>query len=124
MVLKTGKFAYRDIMTPDNSIAAGLVEGYGNGKNGTYILSPKVCRTKEAKKGYVRQLEPVNKGHYAKYQYISLPFLPQMARMARIDEMIRCQKQAKLFLLQKMSFIITLNIIPPLTFAVTGIRYR
>jgi ATP-dependent DNA helicase RecG len=103
----------------DNSIATGLVEGYGNGKNRTYILSPKVYRTKEAKIGYVRQVDidearypeliinlaksadyisradvvqllhvspskaytllkklveqgqlaPVNKGHYAKYQY-------------------------------------------------------
>ncbi|MBR4400850.1 MAG: putative DNA binding domain-containing protein [Synergistes sp.] len=104
----------------DNSIAAGLVEGFGNGRNRTYILSPKEYNTKTAKIGYVRQvdidearypelimnlaknmaflsradvvqllhvssskaynllkklveqgvLEPVNKGHYAKYKYI------------------------------------------------------
>lgn len=104
----------------DNSIAAGLVEGFGNGRNRTYILSPKEYNTKIAKIGYVRQvdidearypelimnlakntaflsradvvqllhvssskaynllkklveqgmLEPVNKGHYAKYKYI------------------------------------------------------
>ncbi len=104
----------------DTSIESGLVEGYGNGKNRTYILSPKVYKTQTAKIGYVRQvdidetrypeliinlakntdflsradviqllhvspskaynllkklvtqglLEPVNKGHYAKYRYI------------------------------------------------------
>ena len=104
----------------DASIAAGLVEAFGNGKNRTYILSPKVYKTQTGKIGYVRQvdidetrypeliinlakntdylsradvvellhvspskaytllkklveqglLEPVNKGHYAKYKYI------------------------------------------------------
>ena len=104
----------------DNFIEAGLVEGFGNGRGRTYILSPKVYNTKAAKIGYVRQvdidetrypeliinlakksefiaradivqllhvsspkaytllrklvqqglLEPVNKGHYAKYKYI------------------------------------------------------
>ena len=104
----------------DTSIDAGLVEGYGNGKNRTYILSPKVYKAQAEKIGYVRQvdidetrypeliinlakntdflsradvvqllrvspskaynllkklvehgqLEPVNKGHYAKYRYI------------------------------------------------------
>ena len=104
----------------DSSIEAGIVEGYGNGRNRTYILSPKVYRTKAAKIGYVRQVDidetrypeliinlakntnfisradvvqllhvspskaytllrklveqkqlmPINKGHYAKYQYI------------------------------------------------------
>lgn len=104
----------------DNYIGAGIVEGFGNGKNKTYILSPKVYRTQAAKIGYVRQvdidetrypeliinlakntdflsradvvqllhvspskaynllkklveqgiLEPVNKGHYAKYRYV------------------------------------------------------
>ena len=104
----------------DTSIETGLVEGFGNGKNRTYILSPKVYKTQRAKIGYVRQvdidetrypeliinlakntdylsradivqllhvspskaynllkklveqklLEPINKGHYAKYRYI------------------------------------------------------
>ena len=104
----------------DASISAGLVEAFGNGKNRTYILSPKVYKTQTGKIGYVRQvdidetrypeliinlakntdylsradvvqllhvspskaytllkklveqglLEPVNKGHYAKYKYI------------------------------------------------------
>ena len=104
----------------DTSIEAGIVEGFGNGKNRTYILSPKVYRTQAGKIGYVRQvdidetrypeliinlakntdflsradviqllhvspskaytllkklvvqgvLEPVNKGHYAKYRYV------------------------------------------------------
>ena len=104
----------------DTSIEAGIVEGFGNGKNRTYILSPKVYRTQTGKIGYVRQvdidetrypeliinlaknteflsradviqllhvspskayillkklvaqgvLEPVNKGHYAKYRYV------------------------------------------------------
>lgn len=104
----------------DTSIEAGIVDGFGNGRNRTYILSPKVYKTKTAKIGYVRQvdidearypeliinlakktdylsradvvellhvstskaynllkklvdqglLEPVNKGHYAKYHYI------------------------------------------------------
>ena len=104
----------------DASIESGIVDGYGNGRGRTYILSPKVYNTKEAKLGYVRQvdidearypeliinlakssdyvsradvvqllhvstskaytllkklvdqgtLEPVNKGHYAKYRYV------------------------------------------------------
>ena len=104
----------------DTSIEAGIVESFGNGKNRTYILSPKVYRTQAGKIGYVRQvdidetrypeliinlakntdflsradvvqllhvspskaytllkklvaqgeLELVNKGHYAKYQYV------------------------------------------------------
>ena len=104
----------------DTSIETGLVESFGNGKNRTYILSPKVYKTNKAKIGYVRQvdidearypelilnlaksteyisrgdviqllrvspskayillkklvnqgcLEPINKGHYAKYRYI------------------------------------------------------
>ena len=104
----------------DTSIETGLVEGFGNGKNRTYILSRKVYKTQRAKIGYVRQvdidetrypeliinlakntdylsradivqllhvspskaynllkklveqklLEPINKGHYAKYRYI------------------------------------------------------
>lgn len=105
----------------DTSIEAALVEGFGNGRNRTYILSPKVYNTRKAKIGYVRQididearypeliinlaknaefisrsdvvellkvspakaytlikklvnqglLQPVNKGHYSKYRYIS-----------------------------------------------------
>ena len=104
----------------DTSIEAGIVDGFGNGRNRTYILSPKVYKTQTARMGYVRQvdidetrypeliinlakktdylsradvvellhvstskaynllkklvdqglLEPVNKGHYAKYHYI------------------------------------------------------
>ena len=104
----------------DTSIEAGIVDGFGNGKNRTYILSPKVYKTQAGKIGYVRQvdidetrypeliinlakntdylsradvvqllhvspskaytllkklvlqgvLEPVNKGHYAKYRYV------------------------------------------------------
>ena len=104
----------------DTSIEAGIVESFGNGKNRTYILSPKVYKTRSAKIGYVRQadidatrypeliinlaknseylsradvvellhvstskaytllkklveqgeLEPINKGRYAKYKYI------------------------------------------------------
>ena len=104
----------------DTSIEAGIVDGFGNGKNRTYILSPRVYKTQAGKIGYVRQvdidetrypeliinlakntdylsradvvqllhvstskaytllkklvsqgvLEPVNKGHYAKYRYI------------------------------------------------------
>lgn len=104
----------------DTAIEAGIVESFGNGKNRTYILSPKVYKTQAEKIGYVRQvdidetrypeliinlakntdflsradviqllhvspakaynllkklveqgtLEPVNKGHYAKYRYI------------------------------------------------------
>ena len=104
----------------DTSIEAGIVDGFGNGRNRTYILSPKVYKTQTARTGYVRQvdidetrypeliinlakktdylsradvvellhvstskaynllkklvdqglLEPVNKGHYAKYHYI------------------------------------------------------
>lgn len=103
----------------DSSIESGLVDGFGNGRNRTYILSSKVYKTKAEKIGYVRQvdikearytelimnlaknteylsradvvellhvspskaytllkklsdqgkLEPVNKGHYAKYRY-------------------------------------------------------
>ncbi len=103
----------------DTSIEAGLVDGFGNGKNRTYILSPKVYKSQAGKIGYVRQvdidetrypeliinlaknteflsradvvellhvspskaytllkklveqgmLEPINKGHYAKYRY-------------------------------------------------------
>ena len=41
----------------DNYIGAGIVEGFGNGKNKTYILSPKVYRTQAAKIGYVRQID-------------------------------------------------------------------
>ncbi len=41
----------------DNYIGAGIVEGFGNGKNKTYILSPKVYRTQAAKIGYVRQVD-------------------------------------------------------------------
>lgn len=104
----------------DSAIEAGIVEGFGNGKGRTYILSSRVYNTKVAKIGYVRQvdidetrypelinnlakksefvsradivqllhvspskaytllrklveqgvLEPINKGHYAKYRYI------------------------------------------------------
>lgn len=104
----------------DTSIETGIVDGFGNGKNRTHILSPKVYRTQAGKIGYVRQvdidetrypeliihlakntdflsradviqllhvspskaytllkklvaqgvLEPVNKGHYAKYRYV------------------------------------------------------
>ncbi|MBR5995125.1 MAG: putative DNA binding domain-containing protein [Eubacteriaceae bacterium] len=104
----------------DTSVEAGIVDGFGNGKNRTYILSPKVYRTQAGRIGYVRQadidetrypeliinlakntdflsradvvqllhvspskaytllkklvsqgvLEPVNKGHYAKYRYV------------------------------------------------------
>ena len=104
----------------DTSIEAGIVDGFGNGRNRTYILSPKVYKPQTARIGYVRQvdidetrypeliinlakktdylsradvvellhvstskaynllkklvdqglLEPVNKGHYAKYHYI------------------------------------------------------
>ena len=104
----------------DASIEAGIVDGFGNGRNRTYILSPKVYKTQTDRIGYVRQvdidetrypeliinlakktdylsradvvellhvstskaynllkklvdrglLEPVNKGHYAKYHYI------------------------------------------------------
>ncbi len=104
----------------DSSIESGIVEGYGNGKNRTYILSSKVYKTQAGRIGYVRQvdidetrypeliinlakstdflsradiiqllhvspskaytllkklvaqgqLEPINKGHYAKYRYI------------------------------------------------------
>ncbi|MBR1758417.1 MAG: putative DNA binding domain-containing protein [Lachnospiraceae bacterium] len=104
----------------DTSIEAGIVDGFGNGKNRTYILSPKVYRTQTERIGYVRQvdidetrypeliinlakntdflsradvvqllhvspskaytllkklvlqgaLEPINKGHYAKYRYV------------------------------------------------------
>lgn len=105
----------------DTSIGAGLVEGYGSGKNRAYILSPKIYKTRTEKIGYVRQididetrypeliinlakntdflsradvvqllhvspskaytllkklveqglLEPINKGHYAKYKYVA-----------------------------------------------------
>ena len=41
----------------DTSIEAGLVESFGNGKNRTYILSPKVYKTKAGKIGYVRQVD-------------------------------------------------------------------
>jgi ATP-dependent DNA helicase RecG len=41
----------------DNYIGAGIIEGFGNGKNKTYILSPKVYRTQAAKIGYVRQVD-------------------------------------------------------------------
>lgn len=41
----------------DSSIEAGLVDGFGNGKNRTYILSPKVYSTKTARIGYVRQVD-------------------------------------------------------------------
>ena len=41
----------------DNYIGAGIVEGFGNGKNKTYILSPKVYRTQAATIGYVRQVD-------------------------------------------------------------------
>lgn len=41
----------------DASIECGIVDAYGNGKNRTYILSRKVYRTKEAKIGYVRQVD-------------------------------------------------------------------
>ena len=41
----------------DNYIGAGIVEGFGNGKNKTYILSPKVYRTQAARIGYVRQVD-------------------------------------------------------------------
>ena len=39
-----------------SSIEAGLVDGFGNGKNRTFILSSKVYNTKRAKIGYVRQV--------------------------------------------------------------------
>lgn len=41
----------------DTSIESGLVEGFGNGKNRTYILSPKVYKTQSARIGYVRQVD-------------------------------------------------------------------
>ena len=41
----------------DNSIETGLVDGFGNGKNRTYILSPKVYKSQSAKIGYVRQVD-------------------------------------------------------------------
>jgi ATP-dependent DNA helicase RecG len=41
----------------DSSIDHGLVEAYGNGRGRTYILSPKVYKTKEARIGYVRQVD-------------------------------------------------------------------
>lgn len=116
--INISKTAIKGIL--DTSIEAGLVESFGNGKNRTYILSPKVYRTQAGKIGYVRQvdidetrypeliinlakntdflsradvvqllhvspskaynllkklvkqgqLEPVNKGHYAKYRYV------------------------------------------------------
>ncbi len=104
----------------DTLIEASIVDGFGNGKNRTYILSPKVYKTQTGRIGYVRQvdidetrypelivnlakntdylsradviqllhvspskaytllkklvlqgvLEPINKGHYAKYRYV------------------------------------------------------
>ena len=41
----------------DASLEAGLVEGFGNGRNRTYILSPKVYKTQTARIGYVRQVD-------------------------------------------------------------------
>ena len=41
----------------DTSIEAGIVDGFGNGKNRTYILSPKVYKTQAGKIGYVRQVD-------------------------------------------------------------------
>lgn len=39
----------------NTSIKSGLVEGYGNGRRRTYMLSPNVYNTKAEKIGYVRQ---------------------------------------------------------------------
>lgn len=41
----------------DHSIESGIVQGFGNGKNRTYILSPKVYKTQTEKIGYVRQID-------------------------------------------------------------------
>ncbi len=41
----------------DASIEYGIVEVYGNNRNRTYILSPKVYSTKSKKIGYVRQVD-------------------------------------------------------------------
>lgn len=41
----------------DASIESGIVEAFGSGRGRTYILSPKVYRTKEQKMGYVRQVD-------------------------------------------------------------------
>lgn len=41
----------------DTSIESGLVEGFGNGKSRTYILSPKAYKTQAARIGYVRQVD-------------------------------------------------------------------
>lgn len=48
----------------DSSIDHGLVEAYGNGRGRTYILSPKVYKTKEARIGYVRQVD-IDKSRYS-----------------------------------------------------------
>ncbi|MCR5674277.1 MAG: AAA family ATPase, partial [Lachnospiraceae bacterium] len=41
----------------DASVESGLVESFGNGRNRTYILSPKVYKSQTAKIGYVRQAD-------------------------------------------------------------------
>lgn len=41
----------------DSSIESGIVDIYGSGRNRTYILSPKVYRTKSKRIGYVRQVD-------------------------------------------------------------------
>lgn len=41
----------------DNSIACGIVDIFGSGRNRTYILSPKVYSTKSKRIGYVRQVD-------------------------------------------------------------------
>lgn len=41
----------------DTSIECGIVDIYGSGRNRTYILSPKVYRTKSKRIGYVRQVD-------------------------------------------------------------------
>ncbi len=41
----------------DTFIACGIVEGYGNSRGRTYILSSRVYETKTSKMGYVRQMD-------------------------------------------------------------------
>lgn len=41
----------------DSYIECGIVDAYGSGRGRTYILSPKVYKTKEEKMGYVRQVD-------------------------------------------------------------------
>ena len=84
----------------DASLEAGLVEGFGNGRNRTYILSPKVYKTQTARIGYVRQVD-IDEARYPEL-IINLAKNTDYLSRADVVELLRVSPAKAYTLLKKL----------------------